>query len=168
MSMNIISRRRALQLLGGTLLSGAAGQLLSSTRARLAQQTAGPGFDDFAAVSGALTARPQVEPMLALALYRALHQTNPGLDQGLAALRTVLTGSAALGADGKTGFADGQQDLQALTQSVLQAWYLGVAGKGKAAVCVAFVETLANRAVAAELVAPSYSYGPCGSWQSRP
>ena len=65
-------------------------------------------------------------------------------------------------------FADEHKPQQALAQAILQAWYLGVTGKGKKAACVAYVDTLANRAVAAELVPPSYSYGACGTWQARP
>jgi hypothetical protein len=43
-----------------------------------------------------------------------------------------------------------------------------LAGKGAKATCVAYVDALANRAVAATLVPPSYSYGALGTWQARP
>ncbi|WP_312515321.1 sugar dehydrogenase complex small subunit [Massilia sp.] len=159
-----ISRRRALQALGALALSGAAGRLLSATRTRQARYGAGPGLDDFAAVSRTLTGKTTLDPALMLALYRAMQTSTPNLDGGLASLRAAL---AARPDDEQ--LLDGlPPHQQALSRAMLQGWYLGVAGSGKGALCVAFVDTLANRAVAAELVPPSYSYGPCGSWHARP
>lgn len=161
---SVISRRRALHALGALALSGSAGHLLSATRTRQARAGAGPGLDDFAAVSRTLTGKGALDPALMLALYRAMQDSTPHLDKALASLKAAL---AARPDDGQPldGLAPEQQ---ALSRALLQGWYLGVAGSGKSAVCVAFIDTLANRAVAAELVPPSYSYGPCGSWRARP
>ncbi|MFK3740802.1 sugar dehydrogenase complex small subunit [Massilia sp. TN1-12] len=161
-----ISRRRALQALGAALLAGSAGRLLSATRARAAVDAAGPGMADFTDVSRRLTGKPDPDPALALALYHAMRQATPDLDAALAALRDVLSRDGL--ADDRTAFAEAQKPQQALAQAILQAWYLGVVGKGGKASCIAYVETLANRAVAAELVPPSFSYGPCGTWSARP
>jgi hypothetical protein len=157
-----ISRRRALQALGAVALAGAAGRLLSATRERTALDVAGPGLADFNAVSRILTGQPAPDPALALALYGAMRRATPDVDAGLAALKAVL----AQGGD--IVFTDDQEAQRALSQAVLQAWYLGVVGKGKQASCIAYLDALANRAVAAELVPPSFSYGPCGTWQARP
>jgi hypothetical protein len=168
MTATAITRRRALQVLGAAMLSGVAGQLLSATRTRAALDAAGPGLDDFTAVSRTLTGKPQLDPALALGIYHALRQAAPDADAKLAALKAALAQDGALDAGGKTVFADAQKAQQALSQSILQAWYLGVVGKGKQAACLAYIDALANRAVAAQLVPPSYSYGPCGAWQACP
>lgn len=166
MMSSAISRRRALQVLGAAALSGVAGSLLSATRARTFAKAEGPALAAFTRVSGILTGKKGFDLALAMALYQALRETTPDFDAGVASLAASL--EQAAGADGKLAFDDAHRSQQALAQAILQAWYLGVAGKGKQALCVAYIETLSNRAVAAELVPPSYSYGACGSWQSRP
>lgn len=160
------SRRRALQVIGAALLAGSAGRLLSATRARAALDTAGPGLDDFRAVSQTLTGKTDLDPALAVALYHGMREAAPDLDGALATLKATLAQDGLLAE--KTTFTDGQKPQQALAQALLQAWYLGVVGKGKKAACIAYAQTLSNRAVAAELVPPSFSYGPCGSWTARP
>jgi len=162
-----ISRRRALQVLGGATLLGAAGQLLSASRTRIAGELAGPGLDAFTAVSRTLTGKAALDPALSLALYHALRADAPDFDGQMAALAATLAQGKALAGD-KMAFSEAQAPQQALSQAILQGWYLGVVGKGSKAVSVAFVDALANRAVAAVLTPPSYSYGPCGSWQARP
>lgn len=160
------ARRRALRVVGAALLAGSAGRLLSATRTQAALAAAGPGLADFGAVSATLTGKPDLDPVLALALYDGMRRTAPGIDAALAALKAVLAQEGTL-AD-KATFDAQHKPQQALSQAILQAWYLGVVGKGKQAACIAYAETLANRAVAAQLAPPSFSYGPCGSWHARP
>ncbi|MET0320513.1 MAG: sugar dehydrogenase complex small subunit [Duganella sp.] len=164
-----ISRRRALKALGAVALSGVAGQLLLSTRASaaLAPGAQGRGLAAFIDVSRTLTARPDLNASLALGLYGAFQKTMPDVDQALAGLQAALA-TGVLAQDDKTAFTEQQKAEQGLAQAILQGWYLGVVGKAKKAVCVAYAETLSNQAVADVLVPPSYSYGPCGSWQARP
>lgn len=168
MSRHAMTRRRALQALGALALSGVAGRLLSASQVKAAVAEAGPGLADFNAVSRTLTGKPQQDPVLALALYHALRKATPGFDATLAALKTALEQGAGIDPDGRLAFGDEGKTQGVLAQSILQAWYLGVAGKGAKATCVAFVDALANRAVAAQLVPPSYSYGACGAWSARP
>lgn len=163
-----ITRRRALQALGAALLSGAAGQLLLSTRARAALASATPGLNDFIEVSRSLTAQPALDATLAHALYAAFRRSAPDIDTALAALKTTLAQGAALAQADKTAFGDEEKAQEALSQAILQAWYLGVVGKGGKAACVTYVDALANRAVEGILVPPSYSYGHCGTWQAKP
>lgn len=164
-----ISRRRALQALGAVALSGVAGQLLLSTRASaaLAPPAQGQGLAAFTDVSKTLTARPDLNAGLALGLYGAFQKTTADFDQAVAGLQAALA-AGVLAQDDRTTFTGQQKTEQGLAQAILQAWYLGVVGKANKAVCVAYVDTLSNRAVADVLVPPSYSYGPCGSWRSRP
>jgi hypothetical protein len=170
MHSKLTSRRGALKALGALALSGVASQLLLSTRAVAALVPAGmgPGLHDFIAVSSTLTGKAEVNPTLALALYGAFLKTSPEIDGALAGLKTTLLGADVLAQDDKTTFAEAQKAEQALSQAILQAWYLGVVGKGKKSVCVAYVDTLSNQAVADVLVPPSFSYGPCGSWSAKP
>jgi len=168
MTPTSITRRRALQALGAAMLSGVAGQLFLSTRARAALATKAPGLNDFLEVSNALVAKPGLDAALAQALYQAFQRSTPGIDAALAALKATLAQGAALGQGDKTAFPEEQKAQQALSQAILQAWYLGVVGKGGKAACVTYAETLANRAVEGILVPPSYSYGPCGTWAAKP
>ncbi|KQQ40202.1 hypothetical protein ASF61_05315 [Duganella sp. Leaf126] len=165
------SRRSALKALGalGALtLSGVASQLLLSTRAGAAIAPAGPGLTDFIAVSRTLTGKAEINPTLALALYQAFVKQAPDTDAALARLNATLGAGEVLAQDDKTTFTEAQKADQALSQAILQAWYLGVVGKGKKSVCVAYADTLSNLAVADVLVPPSFSYGPCGSWSAQP
>ena len=164
----LTSRRGALKALGALALSGVASQLLLSTRASAALAPAGQGLKDFIAVSRTLTGKAEVNPALALALYQAFVKNTLEIDTALAGLNTTLGAGEVLAQDDKTAFAEAQKAEQALAQAILQGWYLGVVGKGKKSVCVAYVETLSNRAVADVLVPPSFSYGPCGSWSAKP
>lgn len=166
MTPTVIGRRRALRFVGAAMLSGVAGSLLSATRTRTFAQADGAALAVFTQVSGVLTGKSGFDLALAMGLYQALRQTTPDFDAGLVALKVSLAQGA--GADGVLAFDDEHKPQGALAQAILQAWYLGVAGKGAKAQCVAYIETLSNRAVAAELVPPSYSYGACGSWQARP
>jgi hypothetical protein len=168
MQSKLVSRRGALKALGALALSGVASQLLLSTRAVAALVPAGQGLHDFIAVSSTLTGKADVNPTLALALYQAFLKTSPEIDGALAGLKTTLLGADVLAQDDKTTFAEAQKAEQALSQAILQAWYLGVVGKGKRSVCVAYVDTLSNQAVADVLMPPSFSYGPCGSWSAKP
>ena len=179
MQSKLTSRRGALKALGALALSGVASQLLLSTRALAALAPAaaagagagavtGQGLHDFIAVSGTLTGKAEVNSALALALYQAFLKTSPEIDGALAGLKTTLLGADVLAQEDKTSFAEAQKAEQALSQAILQAWYLGVVGKGKKSVCVAYVDTLSNQAVADVLVPPSFSYGPCGSWSAKP
>lgn len=164
----ITSRRGALKALGALALSGVASQLLLSTRAVAALTPAGQGLTDFIAVSRTLTGKAEINPTLALALYQAFVKDSPQTDAALAGLKTALSAGEVLAQDDKTAFAEAQKAEQSLAQAILQAWYLGVVGKGKKSVCVAYIDTLSNQAVADVLVPPSFSYGPCGSWSAKP
>lgn len=167
----LTSRRGALKALGALALSGVASQLLLSTRASaaLAQDgQRGQGLTDFIAVSRTLTGKAEINPALALVLYQAFLKNSPEIDTALAALKATLGAGEVLAHDDKTAFAAAQKAEQALAQAILQGWYLGVVGKGRKSVCVAYIETLSNRAVADVLVPPSFSYGPCGSWSAKP
>ncbi|MRW89843.1 hypothetical protein GJ699_07595 [Duganella sp. FT80W] len=168
MTTPTISRRSALKALGVATLASVAGQLLLATRAKAALEPAGQGLKDFLAVSTTLTGKNDLNPTLALALYKAMQQTQPELDGALLKLKTALAQDTVLAGGDKTAFADEQKAEHALSQAILQGWYLGTVGKGKKAVCVTYVDALSNRAVADTLVPPSYSYGPCGAWQVKP
>lgn len=164
----LTSRRGALKALGALALSGVASQLLLSTRASAALAPAGQGLTDFIAVSRILTGKSEINPTLALALYQAFVKSSLEINTALAGLKATLGAGEVLAQDDKTTFAEAQKAEQALAQAILQGWYLGVVGKGKKSVCVAYIDTLSNQAVADVLVPPSFSYGPCGSWAAKP
>lgn len=155
-----MSRRGALKVVGAAMLAGVAGQLLLSSRAKAALASASPGLNLFLAVSSELTGKPDLDVVLAQALYPALQAATPELDATLGKLQVLLRQGEPIPAEHKAELA--------LSQAILQGWYLGVVGKGKKAVCITYVDALSNLAVAGTLVPPSYSYGPCGSWQAKP
>ena len=147
--------------LGAVMLSSIAGPLLLSQQARAGLQPAAGNLAVFTTVSAALTGRGSLDPALAQALYQAFQVAVKDFDTTLLKLRGAMTGE-------EITFSDEQKAEQGLSQSILQAWYLGVVGKGKKAVCVTYTEALANKVVAPILVPPSYSYGPIGTWTTKP
>lgn len=155
-----MSRRGALKAVGAVMLAGVAGQLLLSSRARAALSSATPGLNLFLDVSRQLTGKPELNVVLGQALYPALQAAVTDLDATLARLQALLAQGEPIAAEHKAELA--------LSQTMLQGWYLGVVGKGKKAVCITYVDALSNLAVADTLVPPSYSYGPCGTWQVKP
>ena len=158
-----INRRLVLKAagLGAVMLSGIAGPLLLSQQARAGLQPAAGNRAVFTPVSAALTGRGSLDPALAQALYQAFQVAVKDFDTTLLKLRGAMTGE-------EITFSDEQKAEQGLSQSILQAWYLGVVGKGKKAVCVTYTEALANKVAAPILVPPSYSYGPIGTWTTKP
>jgi hypothetical protein len=166
--VNQPARRRALKLAGVVLLSGAAGKLLLLQQARAGINVSDNNLADFVAISAALTGRGALDATLAQGLYRTFQTAVPDFDAVLLKLKSALARDGAVLQGEKTAFSEQQKAEHALSQSILQAWYLGVVGKGKKAVCVTYTEALSNKVVAGTLVPPSYSYGPCGSWSARP
>lgn len=155
-----LSRRGALKMLGAVMLTEVSAQLLLSSRARAAMASAGSDLKVFMDVSTTLSGRPELNIVQAQALYAALQVAVTGFDVTLAKLQALLAQNA--------DFSSEYKEEMALSQTILRAWYLGVVGNGKKAVCVTYVDALSNVAVSDKLVPPSYSYGPCGTWQAKP
>ncbi|WP_308921188.1 sugar dehydrogenase complex small subunit [Janthinobacterium sp. J1-1] len=158
-----IKRRLVLKAagLGAVMLSSIAGPLLLSQQARAGLPPAAGNLAVFTTVSAALTGRGSLDPALAQALYQAFQLAVKDFDTTLLKLHGAINGKDIT-------FSDEQKAEQSLSQSILQAWYLGVVGKGKKAVCVTYTEALANKVAAPILVPPSYSYGPIGTWTTKP
>lgn len=168
MHKNQFNRRLVLKGAGLLMLSGAAGPFLLSRQARAGLQLASSNAAGFVTVSQALTGRAALDPALAQGLYRAFQLQVADFDATLLKLQAALAQEAGLLQGDTTAFAEAQKAERALSQAILQAWYLGVVGKGKKAVCVTFTEALSNRLAAPILVPPSYSYGPIGTWSAQP
>lgn len=158
-----INRRLVLKAagLGAVMLSSIAGPLLLSQQARAGLPPAAGNLAVFATVSATLTGRDSLDTALAQALYQAFQLAVKDFDTTLLKLRGAIAGE-------EITFSEEQKAEQSLSQSILQAWYLGVVGKGKKAVCVTYTEALANKVAAPILVPPSYSYGPIGTWTTKP
>ncbi|EEF23273.1 conserved hypothetical protein [Ricinus communis] len=118
-----MSRRGALKAVGAAALASVAGQLLLSNRARAALASAPPELNLFLAVSRDLTGKQDLSAVLAQALYPALKASTPDLDAALARLQPLLAQGGPIAAEHKADLA--------LSQAILQGWYLGVVGKGK-------------------------------------
>ncbi|WP_454688326.1 sugar dehydrogenase complex small subunit [Achromobacter aloeverae] len=163
------TRRDFLKFTSIGLISAATGELLPVRFGHAAEPAADAAqLKRFIGVSGQLTQRDTLDPALAQALLHAFVQTNKFFDAQLAALADLLAQQPALLNGDKLKFPDDQAAQQKLAQAVLSGWYTGVVGSGKDALYVTYVNSLSNRLVADVLVPPSYSYGPCGSWQSKP
>ena len=147
--------------LGAVMLAGVAGPLLLSQQARAGLTPASNNLALFTKVSQTLTGRASLDPALSQALYQAFQAAVKDFDATLPKLNSALGGV-------DLSFTDAQKAEQSLSQSILQAWYLGVVGKGNKAVCVTYTEALANKLAAPTLVPPSYSYGPIGTWSGKP
>ena len=148
-----------------TALAGL-GLIAGTAPAAFADQPAASA--DFAAVSKALTARTDLAVPLQDALYRALKAQDGHFDAKLARLAKLLGTGEASGDTLKTVLVGANADLAGMPSEILTGWYLGIAGKGKDAVCVAYESDLSNRLVADVLHPPSYAYGAYGSWAAKP
>jgi len=122
----------------------------------------------FVKVSQQLSGRESLNVAEAERLYAALAANNADFATQLGQLADFMaqknpdpaTLQAALDAE-KAPFAK-------LPASILTAWYVGVVGSGKNAVCVTYETSLMAQAVADKLRPPSYAYGPYGSWSLPP
>jgi len=110
-------------------------------------------FGHFMRVSRVLTARQDLDPEIGRRLYDALCASDAGFAGRAVALPLDEAGAAA---DRPT------------SKAILDAWYLGVAGRGLQAVCITYVAALMNQTVADVLNPPTYAYGRYGSWADKP
>ena len=166
MEISSISRRKLLKTAGYAGLSGMTGAL----NPVFAETQPAGGRDAsrqiFMRVSQTLTGRQTLNAELALALHAALGELVPGYEPALGKLDAALASQA--GQDQPPVFSADEKDAQALRLAILDGWYLGTVGKGPKARCLAYVDALSNQVVSDVLTPPSYSYGPCGSWQAQP
>lgn len=156
------SRRHVLQALtafaGAPLVAGLPAVALAE----------GTAQSDFMAVSTALVGRHEMTAEYGDALVAAFTRNDPAFGDKVSAL-LALIGSDPIDGDTLTSrLAGADKDVAALPQAILTGWYLGIAGSGKDAICVAYASNFANRTVADVLRPPSYAYGAYGSWSSRP
>lgn len=126
------------------------------------------GEDDFTAVSRLLVGTHDMKPGFTQALLAAFRKIDPAFDGKLATLRRLIGPDPVSGDALKAKLAGADSAVAALPQTILTGWYLGVAGSGKDAICVAYVEALANQEVADVLRPQSYAYGAYGSWAKPP
>lgn len=134
----------------------------------LTAYAASPTETDFLAVSKALVGKRDLSEPFGIALLSAFRKTDPAFDGKLLQLRQKIGDSPVDGDTLKASLVGAGADLAALPQAILSGWYLGIVGSGQNAICVAYVDALANRAVADVLRPQSYSYGAYGSWASKP
>ncbi|MFC0337363.1 Membrane bound FAD containing D-sorbitol dehydrogenase [Kushneria avicenniae] len=166
--MTQFSRRRVLKVAGAFALTGVAGQTLFLSSARASSEATQNTLDRFMGVSSALTAREDLDGDLARALLHAHLLTDQDFPEALSRLEALLKAQPALLSSSRLAFAEDQSAQEATARAMLSGWYTGVVGEGDQALYVSFVNTLANVAVSDVLVPPSFSYGPCGSWQAPP
>ncbi len=102
------------------------------------------------------------------ALVAAFAKNDPKFGAKVSALLKLI-GSEPVDADTlKAKLAGADKDVAALPQAILTGWYLGIAGSGKDAICVAYASNFANQTVADVLRPQSYAYGAYGSWSAKP
>lgn len=159
-----LSRRRLLQGMGALT----AATLLPSGILPAFADT--PANQDFQAVSALLTGRSQLPADFSTALYTAFRKIDSAFPQKLIRFRQWVEQQSVPAAQIKSRLAadSAMSDLQGLPSLILTGWYLGIAGSGDQAICVAYVDALANREVAAVLNPPTYAFGAYGSWAAKP
>lgn len=126
--------------------------------------------NDFITISIFLTGRSQLSAEYSTALYSALTKFDNTIPNRLSQLRAYIDTNSIKAADLKTRLSadPAAANLVALPGLLLTGWYLGIVGSGDNAVCVAYVDALANKEVADKLRPPSYAYGAYGSWAAKP
>ncbi len=160
-----VSRRRILQGMGVL----AASTLLPLSIAP-AFADAEPANGDFINVSKLLTGRETLPAAFSAALFAAFAKIDNTFPTKLSRLCSYIEKNLVKAVDLKTKLSANSSvsDLAPLPEMILTGWYLGVAGSGDQAVCVAYVDALANQEVADVLRPPSYAYGAYGSWAAKP
>lgn len=126
--------------------------------------------NDFITVSIFLTGRDKLSADYSTALYSALTKFDRTIPTKLSQLRAYIDANAIKPAELKARLATdpAAADLVSLPALLLTGWYLGIVGSGDNAVCIAYVDALANKEVADVLRPPSYAYGAYGSWAAKP
>lgn len=162
-SIDLLRRRLLLGVGGGVIAAALPAHVFAGP-----VETATP--EAFRALSRFLTERTTLPQGFTDALWSAFTR----LDAGFAAKVTQLwslvetQGIAASDLQSRLKAAPDAADLAGLPALILTGWYLGVAGSGEQANCVAYVDALANQGVADVLHPPSYAAGAYGSWANSP
>ncbi|TMV59811.1 hypothetical protein FGG78_35760, partial [Thioclava sp. BHET1] len=118
---------------------------------------AGPADAEFMAASKALVGKHQLTPSYGKALLAAFRKAVPGFDGKIAALNALIGQDAATPEAVQAKLAADTTGLADFSKSILTGWYLGVAGSGDKAICVAYASDFANQEVADVLRPPSYA-----------
>lgn len=158
------SRRRILQGMG--VLAGSA-LFPASIRPAFATTSAN---NDFIKLSRLLTGREMLPVEYMAALFSAFSKVDNAFPQKLTRLRSYIEENSLSAKDLKAKLAadPSVSELSELPGMILTGWYLGIAGSGDNAICVAYVDALAYQEVAEVLRPPSYAYGAYGSWAVKP
>ena len=157
-----VSRRRLLQGMG--VLAAA-----SVVPAFPSYASASPD-EDFTKISTLLTGKAQLPENFTRVLTSAFPRIDSNFSSKVSRLLQWVEQhspnaseiSSKLAADSSVA------DIAHLPADILTGWYLGIVGKGDQAICVAYVEALANQLVADVLRPPTYAYGAYGSWAAKP
>jgi hypothetical protein len=142
----------------------------------LAQPVASSGQGAFIAVSAILLGRTSLDEASATRLYDALAADDPGFPAAVQALLTFINDGQidpaqlqAMLDQRQTALAPPlAPPLAPLPRKIVTAWYLGVAGEGEKARCLAYETSLMTIVVGDRLRPPTYAYGSYGSWTSKP
>ena len=147
------------------LLSASAAALIPWA---LAEPVANAEQGAFLGVSAMLAGRQVLDPALAKRLYDALVAQDAAFPANVRALLALINAQGLQAAGLQQALDTAQSPLAALPRQIASAWYLGIVGKGEAAVCVAYEQALNAAVVADVLKPPTYSYGAYGSWARKP
>lgn len=168
-NMKQYSRRGVLKVIGLVGLTSVAGKLIPLPRANAAMIEPNAALlANFIQVSRQITLHETLDNTVSEALCHALNMTQERFFEGLTQLKTLLDANPEWLEQPVLRFPEAHVDAETLAKNILGGWYNGVVGKGYKAICVTYINTLANKAVSDKLVPPSFSYGPCGSWAKQP
>ncbi|PLR30757.1 sorbitol dehydrogenase [Chimaeribacter coloradensis] len=123
---------------------------------------------DFIRLSQLLTGHPTLDADMAERLYQHMLTLYPDFTRQVQALAQFVEAERLSAENLHAAITRQQPALAALPAAILTAWYLGVVGTGKQAVCLAYENALMNQAVRDHLTPPSYAYGAYGTWATKP
>jgi hypothetical protein len=123
---------------------------------------------DFIRLSYLLTGHPSLDASMAERLYQHMLTLYPDFTQQVRALAQFIDANHISADNLHPALLQQQPALAPLPAAILTAWYLGVVGTGKQAVCLAYENALMNQAVRDHLTPPSYAYGAYGTWATKP
>lgn len=182
-----MSRRRALQTLGGIAALAAVGSLTLSLKpafALLPPPAGDAALTQFMTLSAWLTGRPALDAALGQRYFAALSQRVPDLARQVAALSALLKERAAQGQQAFCDFVDASGAAHAtLPRQILAAWYTGQVDvlpkpqsphdraappQNGTATVVAYEVALMYQATGDVLAIPSYCRDVPGYWSQQP
>ncbi len=127
-----------------------------------------PAQGDFLALSALIAGQQALDAGLAAALQQALSDLHPGFADQVSQLLALIESRHLDAATLQSTLDTEQSPLAAIPRAIARGWFMGIAGSGTQARCIAYEQALNAQMVSDVLQPPSYALGAYGSWSAKP